>query len=114
MNVRYYIRHCFWGYFILGIFAFNGWYGHSWDELTNRQHVVAVYAVINALFYPFAYYLVERLGTQFFPVFWQKHYIDECGLKFFQVIIPLGCFLMTIPLFLIALFMGKSKKARQP
>lgn len=101
------------GFFIFGVFFFHGWYGHSWAELDHRQHVIAVYSAISAVLYPFAYFVVDGLGTRYMPNFWQQQYHGEDALKFFQVIIPAGCFFIAIPLAFFAPFMRKNKKVRK-
>jgi len=113
MNTKYYIKKSGWGLLMWGIGFYHTLYSRKWDELTGREQVFFILSSVNCLLFPIAWFVLEKAGMRYTPNFWQNQIVNErTAAKFFSVLMPVICFLLAIPLAIIAPFIKNKKKAR--
>lgn len=60
MDKSYYVRNMFWGYFSAACILF-----FSYDSYETKMTYLKVFAILSALLFPFAKYLLEKISLKY-------------------------------------------------
>ncbi|HIC0738124.1 TPA: colicin E1 family microcin immunity protein [Klebsiella oxytoca] len=108
MTLKYYVRHCFWGWCGYGCLIYfivrdmND--GLIFPAYAPYMPFVVTYLVLSAILYPFSYYTSEKLALKIMTKpFWDRHIGVNSGVYGMFIILWLFCMPLSVPLFLVYL-----------
>ncbi|EPY4141288.1 hypothetical protein IDF50_25465 [Klebsiella pneumoniae] len=108
MTLKYYFRHCLWGWCGYGYLTYfiisdmNS--GRIFPLYVPYMPFVVVYLIFSAILYPFSYYTSEKLALKIMSQdFWDRHIGEKSGVYGMFIIVWLFCMPLSLPLFIVYL-----------
>ncbi|ROS15020.1 hypothetical protein EDF82_0094 [Raoultella sp. BIGb0399] len=106
MTLRYYLRHCLWGWcgqgYLIYFIVRDMYDGHIFPPYIPFMPYAVAYLVFSAITYPFAYYASENMAFKIMSKdFWDKYLGERSSACRMFIFVYLFCILFSAPLFII-------------
>lgn len=113
MTLKYYIQHCFWGFFLAGMTYFDHFYRPVSNADPVIEQAILYLALPSGILYPFAFYVVESLALKFMkPDTWETTHSRPGVTRFASVIMIVFCGFFAIPLALFFPLVYRRREAK--
>lgn len=114
MTLRFYLKYCIWGFLGCGYLVYmiltKLHDGSVYPPYIPYMPYIAAYLTISAVLFPFAFYASEALALKLMSKDnWDAHFGDNSPSWGAFIFVYIICVLLSVPLFIIFLFVKKNR-----